>query len=116
RELAIRTLVEPTTLAGAVRREIHAVDPNQPISDIRTMDQILDEETNARELGMTLLATLAALALLLSMIGIYGVLSYFVAQHTQEIGLQVALGAGSGKILKLILMKGMRLSSAGLGI
>jgi predicted permease len=116
RDLVLRTSIEPATLAAAVRREIHAIDPNQPISDIRTMDDILSEETAARELGMQLLAAFAGLALLLSMLGIYGVLSYFVAQHTHEIGLQVALGARAGNILGLILKKGMLLAAAGLGI
>ncbi len=116
RDLVIRTSVEPASLAAALRREIYAIDPNQPISDIRTMDDILSEETGARELGMLLLATFAGLALLLSMLGIYGVLSYFVAQHTHDIGLQVALGARAANILALILKKGMLLAVAGLGL
>ncbi len=116
RDLVIRTSVEPASLAAAVRREIHAIDPNQPISDIRTMDEILSDETAARQLGMMMLVTFAGLALLLSMLGIYGVLSYFVAQRTQEIGLQVALGAQAGDILRMVLKKGMLLAVAGLGI
>jgi putative ABC transport system permease protein len=116
RELVIRTSVEPTSLAASVRHEIHAVDPNQPISDVRTMAEILGEETAARRLGMTLLATFAGLALLLSVLGIYGVLSYFVAQHTPEIGVRMALGAQSGNILGLVLKKGMLLAGAGVGI
>jgi putative ABC transport system permease protein len=116
RDLVIRTSVEPAGLAAAIRREIYAIDPNQPISDIRTMDDILSEETAARELGMLLLTTFAGLALLLSTLGIYGVLSYFVAQHTHDIGLQVALGARAANILALILKKGMLLAVAGVGI
>ena len=80
------------------------------------MDDILSKETAPRELGMLLLATFAGLALLLSMFGIYGVLSYFVAQHTHDIGLQVALGARGTNILGSILKKGMLLAVAGLGI
>ena len=116
RELVIRASVEPTSLAPSVRREIHAVDPDQPISDVRTMDDILSEETSTRELGMLLLAGFAGLALLLATLGIYGVLSFFVAQRTQEIGLQVALGASRGHILGVVLKKGMTLGGAGLGI
>jgi len=101
RDLVIRTSVEPTSLAAAVRRQIHAVDPDQPISDVRTMDNILSEETAPRQLAMMLVAAFAGLALLLSMLGLYGVLSYDVAQHTQEIGLQVALGAQPRNILGL---------------
>src|SRR5206468_12544137 len=116
RDLVIRTSVEPASLVPAVRQEIHAVDADQPISDVRTMDDILNEETSTRELGMLLLAAFAGLALLLSMLGIYGVLSYWVAQRTQDIGLQVALGARAGHILAVVLKKGMLLAGAGLGI
>jgi putative ABC transport system permease protein len=116
RDLVIRTSVEPSSLAAAVRREIHAVDPNLPISNVRTLDEILGEETATRELEMTLVTAFSALALLLSGLGIYGVLSYFVAQHTPEIGVQVALGAQSGNILGVVLKKGMLLAVTGVGI
>ncbi len=116
RDLAIRTSVDPLSLVSAVRNEIHQVDPNQPISDVRTMDQVLGEETAARRLGMTLLTIFAALALLLATLGIYGVLAYFVVQHTQEIGVRMALGAQRGDILRLVVMKGMRLALLGVVI
>jgi len=116
RDLVIRTSVEPASLVSAVRREVHAVDSDQPVSDVRTMDDILDEETSTRELGMLLLAAFAGLALLLATLGIYGVLSFFVSQRTQEIGLQVALGARAGHILGVVLKKGMTLAVAGLCI
>jgi putative ABC transport system permease protein len=116
RDLVIRTSVNPTTLAAPVRREIHAIDPNLPISNVRTMDEILAEETGDRELGMTLLTAFSSLALLLSALGIYGVLSYFVAQHTADIGMQVALGAQSADILGVVLKRGLLLAIAGVGI
>lgn len=116
RELVIRTSVDPMSLVAATRNEIHQVDPDQPISNIRTMDEVLGEETSARELGMTLITIFASLALLLATLGIYGVLAYFVVQHTQEIGVRVALGAQRRNILGLILKKGMALTLLGVAI
>ncbi|HLA11416.1 MAG TPA: FtsX-like permease family protein [Pyrinomonadaceae bacterium] len=80
------------------------------------MDDVLGEETSSRELGMTLLTIFAGLVLLLATLGIYGVLAYFVVQHTQEIGVRIALGAQNRNILALILRKGMTLTLLGVGI
>ncbi|MEJ7710096.1 MAG: ABC transporter permease [Pyrinomonadaceae bacterium] len=114
RDLVIRTAVEPESIVAAVRGEIHAVDPDQPVSNIRTMADILGGEVAQRRLGIKLLTTFAALALLLSSLGIYGVLSYFVLQHTSEIGARLALGAQQRDILALVLKKGMRLTLFGI--
>jgi putative ABC transport system permease protein len=116
RDLAIRTSVDPLSLAAAARNEIHQVDPEQPVSNVRTMDQVLGEETASRRLGTSLLTIFAGLALLLATVGIYGVLAYFVVQHTQEIGLRMALGAQRGNILALVLKKGMILALIGVVI
>ncbi|MEA2205262.1 MAG: putative transport system permease protein [Blastocatellia bacterium] len=116
RDLAIRTSVDPLSLVATASNEIHQVDPDQPISNVRTMDQVLGEETSARRLGMTLLTIFAGLALLLATLGIYGVLAYFVVQHTQEIGVRMALGAQRSNILALVLKKGMGLTLLGIGI
>ena len=116
RDLAIRTSIDPLSVVAGVRKEIHEVDPDQPISDVRTMSDVLGEETASRELGMTLLTIFAGVALLLSTLGIYGVLAYFVVQHTQEIGVRMALGAQRSDILRLILKKGMTLTLLGVGI
>jgi putative ABC transport system permease protein len=116
RDLVIRTSVDPLSVLPAVRNEIHQVDPAQPISNVRTMDEVLGEETASRRLGMTLLTIFAALALLLATIGIYGVLAYFVVQHMQEFGVRVALGAQRRDILALVLKKGMTLTLLGVAI
>ncbi len=116
RDLAIRTTVDPLSIVAAARSEIHQIDPAQPISKVRTMDEVLGEETASRSLAMTLLTIFSALALLLATLGIYGVLAYFVVQHTQEIGVRVALGAQRHDILKLVLRKGMTLTLLGVVI
>lgn len=116
KDLAIRTSVEPMSIVGSVRQVIKDVDPDQPVSNIRTMDEILGAQVLQQRLGMTLMVFFAALALLLAAIGIYGVLSYFVTGHTQEIGVRMALGAKTGDILAIVLKKGMGLAFAGLAI
>jgi predicted permease len=116
RDLVIRTSVEPQSLAAAVRQAVHEVDPAQPLSNIRTMDEMLGIETAERRLGMALVATFAGLALLLAAIGIYGVLAYYVTQHTQEFGVRMALGAQQHNILILVFKRGLGLTVAGIGI
>jgi putative ABC transport system permease protein len=114
--LVIRTTGEPTGLVAAVRREVQSVDPLQPVSNVETMAEILGDETAPRRVGMALLTVFAALALLLASLGIYGVLSYFVVQHTQEIGVRLALGARPADVLRLVLSKGMTMTLLGVGI
>jgi predicted permease len=116
RDLVIRTSGDPMSLVSAVRQEIRAVDADQPVSNIATMERLLTEETGSRRLGMILLSAYAGLALLLASLGIYGVLSYFVAQQTPEIGVRMALGARPGDILGLVLRKGMTMTLLGIGV
>lgn len=116
RDLTIRTSVDPLSIAGAVRREIRAVDADQPVSDVRTLAEVLGKEIAPRRIAMTLLMTFAGLALLLASIGIYGVLSYFVTQSTPEIGVRLALGARATDVLRLVVWRGLKLTLAGLAI
>jgi len=116
RDLVVRTEGNPADLVAAVRREIHAVEPTQAISHVRTMEELLVKETGSRRLGMILLTSFAGLALLLAALGIYGVLSFFVAQHTREIGVRLALGAQLRDVMSLVLQKGLVWTICGIAI
>ncbi len=116
RDLVVRTTVEPNSLIPAIRTAIHAVDPTQPLSSISTLNALLDEFTQMRRAGMWLLTAFAGLALLLALLGIYGVLSYFVTQHAQEIGVRLALGASSRDVFALVLKRGLTLAVTGVAI
>ena len=116
RDLAIRTTGDPMSIVGSVRQIVREVDPDQPISNTATMSEVLGEEAAQRRTGMIMLAAFAGLALLLASLGIYGVLAYFVTQHTNEIGVRIALGASSRNILGLVLKKGMGLTLLGVVI
>jgi putative ABC transport system permease protein len=116
RDLAVRTTGDPSSLVGSIRQAIREADPDQPISNVATMSELLGDEAAQRRLGMIMLAAFSILALLLASIGIYGVLAYFVTQHTSEIGVRLALGATPGNILLMILRRGMGLTFLGIGI
>ncbi len=114
--LAVRTSSDPLALTGALRNEIRSIDTDQPVADIRTMEQRLNDSLWQPRFNMLLLTIFAAVAVVLAAIGIYGVVSYNVAQRTSEIGIRVALGAQRSDVLKVIMKHGIVLSLIGVGI
>ncbi len=111
--LLTRTNVEPTSLAAAVRDQIAALNKDQPVFNVRTMDEIVSQSVAPRRFSMLLLAVFAVVALALAVIGIYGMLSYAVAQRTREIGLRMTLGAQRMDVMRMVIGHGMKLASAG---
>src|SRR5207248_9281774 len=114
RDLVIRTSGDPMSVAGPARKMIWSIDRNQPVSDIQTLDALLDNEVVQRRLQARLLGGFAALALALACVGMYGVLSYLVTQRTKEIGVRLALGAEARDILRSVAGRGMVLAGSGI--
>ena len=114
--LLVRTLVPPQSLTSAVRAQISAVDPDQPVAGIQTVDDLVDSSLAQPRFTMLLLGIFSATALALSVIGIYGVLSYWVAQRRYELGIRLALGAQRADILRIVVRQGFMLAIAGIAI
>ncbi|MEO8450224.1 MAG: ABC transporter permease [Gemmatimonadota bacterium] len=114
KDLVIRSETAPGTLAPAVRAIVRAADPEQAVSDVRTMAEILTEETASRAVQLRVLGALAAIAFLLAGIGIHGLLSFTVTQRAQEIGVRMTLGAKARNVVAMVVGQGMVLALSGI--
>jgi putative ABC transport system permease protein len=114
--IAVRTSGDPASMTKSIATVIANIDHDLPMDQVKTMDQLVDESLSGDRALTMLFATFAGVALVLAAIGIYGVMSFAVAQRTHEIGLRMALGAGTKQVLRLIMREGLFLALAGLGI
>jgi putative ABC transport system permease protein len=112
----VKASSDPTQLVGSVRQVVAQIDPDQPIYGVRTMNEIRAESVAGERLNLTLLSLFAGIALVLAIVGIYGVMSYSVTQRTHEIGIRMAIGAQQSDVFKMILGHGMKLALIGIGI
>jgi predicted permease len=112
----VRTLGDPLRLGETVRQQVLAVDRDQPVSEVRSMDSVFEATLGQRRLTMLMLGVFAGVAMLLAAVGIYGVVAYSVVERRREVGIRRALGAQEGQILRLILGQGLRMVLAGIAL
>jgi predicted permease len=112
-DLIVKASVEPTTLVSAIQAEVQAVDRDQPLGNVRTLRSLLDQSIAPRRFSVVIVGVFAFVALLLGVVGLYGVLSYTVTQRSREIGIRMALGAKKSDVNRLIVFQGMTLAMAG---
>jgi putative ABC transport system permease protein len=114
--LTVRSQQDPHALTASIRREVAAIDRDQPIARVRTLDEVVADSVGPRRMAVALIGLFAALALLLASIGIYGVISFLVAERTHEIGVRMALGAQSSNILQMVIGHAAKLVLAGFAL
>jgi putative ABC transport system permease protein len=116
KDLLVRSDVTPESLFPAIERQMHALDPRVPLSEVETMSEYLSDMTAVKRFTSMILAGFALMGLVLALIGIYGVIAYLVAQRAQEIGIRLALGAPRSAVLRLVSSQGLRMALAGVAI
>jgi ABC-type antimicrobial peptide transport system permease subunit len=109
----VRSNQDPQILLAAIRREIQAIDPAVPLANVRSFENLIGDSVAPRRLAVVLLGVFAGVAVLLAGVGIYGVMSFLVVQRTHELGVRMALGAQRSDVLKLVLVRSLKLISAG---
>jgi putative ABC transport system permease protein len=114
--IVLKASGDPNQLIAAVRQQVRAIDPDQPIYSVRTMDEIRAESVAPERLNLTLLSIFAGIALVLAIVGIYGVMSYSVTQRTHEIGIRMAIGAQPRDVFRMVIGQGMMLALIGVGL
>jgi putative ABC transport system permease protein len=115
-DVIVRTAGDPAALTSSLRAAVHALDPDQPLGRVTTMQQLVDNSVGSQRFSLALFGAFAAVALLLASVGLYGLVAYTVSQRTEEIGVRLALGATPGDVLRLVVRQALVLALAGLSI